>query len=104
LALQEFIPEFCAVYIDDYQIFSSSFEEHMVHFEKVLDRMIEVNMKLLPDKCVLFRDRLEFLGFEVSIQNRFNLLLDWRNTMNRYFKTKEFQKRLREEQDDGPEH
>lgn len=44
LALQEFIPEFCAVYIDDCQIFSSSFEEHMVHFEKVVDRMIEVNM------------------------------------------------------------
>lgn len=66
LALQEFIPEFCVAYIDDCTVFSSNFNDHLIHLEKVLDRLIEVNMTLNPDKCNLFQDRIEFLGFEVS--------------------------------------
>lgn len=34
----------------------------------VFDRMIEVKMKLNPNKCNLFKKKLEFLGFEISIE------------------------------------
>lgn len=66
LALQDF--DFCSTYIDDNQVFSQSYSDHhLCHLELVFDRiMIQVNMKLNPNKCTLFRNKLEFLGFEVS--------------------------------------
>lgn len=67
LALQDFIPSFCQAYIDDCTVFSSSFEDHIVHLNKVLDRLIEVKMKLNPNKCNLFTNSIEFLGFQVSV-------------------------------------
>ncbi|KAG2198945.1 hypothetical protein INT46_006337, partial [Mucor plumbeus] len=44
-------------------------EEHLDHLKQIFDRMIEVNMKLNPNKYVLFKNKLDFLGFEVSTKD-----------------------------------
>lgn len=47
-------------------IFSFSFEEHLQHVERVLSRLIKTKMKVNPNNCFLFQDRIEFWGIEIS--------------------------------------
>lgn len=54
LVLQQFIPSFCMAYIDDALVFSKTAEDHLMHLEKILDRIIEVKMKINPNKVSLF--------------------------------------------------
>ena len=44
-------PMFEAVYLDDVLIFSWTMEEHLVHLQLVLDRIIQAGLKLRPSKC-----------------------------------------------------
>ncbi|KAG1135472.1 hypothetical protein G6F38_012775 [Rhizopus arrhizus] len=39
LAMQRYLNEFASTYIDDITVFSASFEDHVSHFEKVLQRL-----------------------------------------------------------------
>ncbi len=48
LIFREFLNEFCAVYIDDLIIYSETFEQHLLHLEKVFQRFREANLKLKP--------------------------------------------------------
>ena len=41
------------VYLDDIIVFSSSFEEHLIHLEKVFKRISNANLKLKASKCFL---------------------------------------------------
>ena len=43
--------DFTEIYLDDVIIRSSTFEDHMIHIAKVLDRLKEVNLKLNHAKC-----------------------------------------------------
>lgn len=43
----------CLVYLDDIIVFSKTFDEHLVNFEKVFQRLLEANLKLSPNKCSL---------------------------------------------------
>ena len=52
--LVEAIRKFVMVYIDDIIIYSKTFEEHMEHVEWVFNKLREANLKLGPEKCVLF--------------------------------------------------
>lgn len=45
--LQDVLWKFALVYIDDVTIFSSSFEDHMIHLEEVLRRIQAANQKPL---------------------------------------------------------
>jgi hypothetical protein len=64
--LREFIGKFVVVYIDDIMIYSKSFEEHMEHIEKVLNRIREINMVLKLKKCKFGERNIEFLGHIVG--------------------------------------
>ena len=68
LAMQEFLSQFVSTYIDDITIYSKSFEKHLEHLEKVLNRLRDVRMKINPKKCSFACGEVEVLGFIVSEQ------------------------------------
>ena len=54
------------IYIDDIIIFFKSIDEHLVHWEEVFRRLRDANVKLNPNKCSFFKQRLEYLGHVVT--------------------------------------
>ena len=56
----------CLVYLDDIIVFSKTFKEHLENLNQVLDCLKRANLKLSPQKCDLFKDRVVFLGHVVS--------------------------------------
>ena len=57
---------FALVYIDDIVIFSKTFEEHMIHIEKVLNAVAKSGITLSPTKCHFAYQSLSLLGQKVS--------------------------------------
>ena len=56
------------VYIDDILILSSTFEEHMIMVEKVMNTLLAYGVKINTKKCEFFTERVAFLGHEVSCE------------------------------------
>lgn len=54
------------VYIDDILVFGSTFEETLQRLETVLSRLYELNLKIKPEKCQLFKKKVNYLGHEIS--------------------------------------
>lgn len=54
--------EFCIPYFDDLLIASSSEAEHVEHLHQVFSRLKKYGLKLNPDKCVLGKPSVKFLG------------------------------------------
>ena len=54
--------QFIVVYLDDICIFSSSFEEHVLHLRAVLQRPRHRQLYVKPTKCAWGQTELEFLG------------------------------------------
>ena len=57
---------FALVYIDDIVIYSKSYEEHLVHLDKVLQACGEANLTLAPKKCHFMYTSILLLGQKVS--------------------------------------
>lgn len=53
-------------YIDDILIMSGDFEEHLQLVSKVLQTLLEYNIKIKPSKCEFFKSQVEYLGHIVS--------------------------------------
>ena len=58
----------CKVYLDDIIIYSRTFEEHLIHLIKVLQRLREANLKIKPQKCEFGKQEVRFLGFTINKQ------------------------------------
>ena len=43
-----------------------TFEEHLNNLEEEFSRMKKVNLKLISKKCLLFQNKVEFLGHTLS--------------------------------------
>jgi len=56
---------FCLIYINDIVIYSKSYEEHLVHLDKVLEAIEKSGITLSP-KCHLFYGSILLLGHKVS--------------------------------------
>ncbi|KAK3745520.1 hypothetical protein QZH41_009917, partial [Actinostola sp. cb2023] len=56
----------CIVYIDDIVIYAKTFEEHLERLEAVFTRLHQFGFKLKPSKCTFFRDRVKYLGHNIS--------------------------------------
>ena len=54
------------VYLDDITVFSATFTDHLAHLKEVFIKIQEAGLKLKPSKCAFFKERLEFLGHEVT--------------------------------------
>jgi len=50
------------VYLDDLLVASSSVEEHVLHVERVLERIREAGLRLKPEKCHFATQNIEYLG------------------------------------------
>ncbi len=59
---------FVFAFIDDFLIFSETLEEHLDHLRRLLCRFKQYGFYISPEKCVFARDRVHFLGHEVSTQ------------------------------------
>lgn len=69
MAMQGYLNDFVATYIDDVVIYSWDFDEHVDHCRKVLERLRAVRMKIKPSKCSFAQGEVEFLGFLVSARS-----------------------------------
>ena len=58
--------EFVTVYLDDIVVFSSSLSDHFDHLQKVLSRLMSVNLKLKPSKCQFMRKEVDYLGHVIT--------------------------------------
>ena len=58
--------EFLSVYIDGILVFSETLDQHLLHLERVIQRIMEVGLKLKPAKCRFIQGELEYLGHLVS--------------------------------------
>jgi hypothetical protein len=54
------------VYLDDINIYSETFDEHLTKLKEVFKRLRAAGLKLGPDKCHFLQSKLEFLGHIVS--------------------------------------
>ncbi len=58
--------KFLKVFIDDLNVHSESWEEHLQHLDAVLYKLREVNLKLNPNKCCFVANNITFLGHVVN--------------------------------------
>ena len=58
--------EFAMGYLDDIIIFSRSEEEHLIHLEKIFQRLQEFGLKMKREKCAFFKRHIQYLGHLVS--------------------------------------
>jgi len=66
--LRKFISKICLVYLDDVIIFGKTFEEMIQNLKRVLSRLRETNLKVNPKKCILFSQKVKFLGHVISFE------------------------------------
>ncbi len=57
---------FLKVFVDDLNVHSESWIEHLQHLDAVLSKLKEVNLKLNPSKCCFAAKTITFLGHVVS--------------------------------------
>ena len=58
--------EECCLYMDDIICPSKTFQEQLLRLEHIFQRLLDVNLKLKPSKCLFFQKSCAFLGHVVS--------------------------------------
>src|SRR5438552_19124697 len=58
--------KYVLVYLDDINIYSTTFEEYMKYFQEILERFQQANLKLNLEKCQFCKKELAFLGHIVN--------------------------------------
>ena len=53
-------------YIDDIFTFSKTFDEHLIHLEKLFERLKDANIKIKTRKCEFACEETMFLGYNVT--------------------------------------
>ena len=54
------------VFLDDLNIFSKTFDEHLQHLEDVFQRIEKAGLRINPDKCHFCTQALQFLGHIIT--------------------------------------
>jgi hypothetical protein len=61
-----YMDKFIKVFVDDLNVNSLSWEEHLKNLQYIIIRLKEVNFKLNPNKYEFAKSKLVFLGHEVN--------------------------------------
>src|SRR5215213_6128772 len=64
--LRDILWQYVVVYIDDINVGSKIFKDHLLHLEQVFLRLRQARLKLSPEKCFFFKDELPFLEHVIS--------------------------------------
>ena len=56
---------YCIIYLDDVIVFSKTPEEHLLRLRAMFEKLKQVELKLKPSKCELFRQEFICLGHVV---------------------------------------
>ncbi|XP_038133737.1 uncharacterized protein LOC119778540 [Cyprinodon tularosa] len=57
---------FTCAYLDDFVVFSATWEEHVHHLKEVLDRLRLAGLTINPAKCALARTEIQYLGYTIG--------------------------------------
>ena len=60
--------DFVAIYLDDILVFSETFEAHLLHLRRVLERFKAAGLKLKSSKCHFISQTVEYLGHLITSQ------------------------------------
>lgn len=60
------VQEFVQVYLDDIIVYSNTAEEHLYHVRLVFERLRLHNLKVSAEKCRIFQDSLDYLGYHIN--------------------------------------
>uniref|UniRef100_A0A8C5GD01 Gypsy retrotransposon integrase-like protein 1 n=1 Tax=Gouania willdenowi TaxID=441366 RepID=A0A8C5GD01_GOUWI len=58
--------DFASAYLDDIVIYSTTWEDHLEHLEKVLGRLQSAGLTINPAKCFFAKAETEYLGFIIG--------------------------------------
>ncbi|GFR07066.1 retrovirus-related Pol polyprotein from transposon 297 [Trichonephila clavata] len=58
--------KYATPYLDDIAIFSETWEEHLEHFEEILNRLKKANLTIKPSKCKFAQQEVQYLGHIVD--------------------------------------
>jgi len=61
--LQEILDDFVNAYIDDFLIYSETYEENVLHTRKVLQALKDAGLHLKPEKSEFHLRTMKYLGF-----------------------------------------
>lgn len=81
--LKPFLRDFVLVFFDDILIYSATWEDHLVHLDKVLSVLATNQLYVNQKKCLFVQARLEYLGHIVSKEgvsadpSKIQAMLDW---------------------------
>jgi hypothetical protein len=63
---KEWTNQFLKVFVDNVNVHSEIWSEHLCHIQLVFQKLIEVNLKLNPSKCCFGSKTITFLGHIVD--------------------------------------
>jgi hypothetical protein len=66
--MSEFMFSFLLVYLDDLLVYSTTFEEHLEHLDRLLGRIVQTGLKLKMKKCQFLRREVKYLGHTISAE------------------------------------
>ena len=57
---------FCSAYVDDILVYSDGWENHLVHLDRVFERLNDAGLTAKRSKCEWGKTRLEYLGHKIG--------------------------------------
>ncbi|XP_062420887.1 uncharacterized protein K02A2.6-like [Pungitius pungitius] len=66
--MSDLVLQIVLIYLDDFLVFSSTFQDHLVRLETVFKRLRETGLKVKMKKCHFLQPEVRFLGHQVSAQ------------------------------------